>query len=264
MRVGGLSTAEVALQLLTQQSSARPGATRNGTPASPGRPLEVGDGYGKATAAAIAAIQDLASGGSGTAASDAIAAVKDWAKSATFRSAAKGEADQQVRALVRDGKLPHLPVLDEAQYDQLSEAEKNIYGTVSVLQGLYDAQPKSLEQALSDHVKSVLEGYPESIARMKSELASGKLPASDGWAGIISDYEATLSAAQSGKMQIHAVTDPSLVTEHDEFSVHNDGVGWSGSGVRTQADIPALQKLYGTPNVLPGSSPYFGSYVITW
>lgn len=264
MRVGGLSTADVALQILTQQASARTGATRTSTPASLGQLLDVGDSYGKATSAAIAAIQDLAAGGSGTTAPDAIAAVKAWAKSGLFRNAAKAVADDGVRALVRDGKLPDLPVLDEAQYDQLSDAEKNIYGTVSTLQGLYDGQPKSLEEALSKQVNAVLEGYPESIARMKSELASGKLPASDGWPGIIADYEATLAAAQSGKMQIHAVTDPSLVSGHDEFTVRNDGVGWSGSGVRTEADIPALQKLYGTQNVLPGSSPYIGSYVITW
>jgi hypothetical protein len=157
-----------------------------------------------------------------------------------------------------------LPALSESQYASLSKAEQNIYGVVRTLQGLYDAMPKTIEQALSDHVKLVLDSYPEAIARMKDGLASGTLPASDGWNDVIANYETELAAAQQGRMQIHAVTDPGLVQEDAQFTVSGGEHGWSGYGESVQADIPALQSAYGTRNVLPGASPYVGAYVITW
>ncbi|MBR9971174.1 hypothetical protein [Magnetospirillum sulfuroxidans] len=193
-----------------------------------------------------------------------MAAVKEWAKSDVFRNAAQGNADDTVRALVRDGRLPKLPQLEPGQMEQLSEAEKNIYGTVRALQGLYDAMPKSLSQALSDHVTSILDTYPDNIARMKDGLASGSLPAEDGWDAIIARDESILAAAQQGKMRIHAVDAPALVQSKWEFSVTADHDGWSASGTSVTADFPALYAAFNTKNVEPGTSPYIGDYVFTW
>ena len=65
-------------------------------------------------------------------------------------------------------------------------------------------------------------------------------------------------------MTIQAVDDPALVNGENQFTVHDDGVGWSGAGVRVHSDIAGLQQLTGRANVLPGSSPYTGGYVISW
>lgn len=195
---------------------------------------------------------------------DAMAAVKKWAKLDVFQSAANAIADDQVRALVRDGQLAQLPPLDEEQWNSLSEAEQNVYETVRSLQGLYDSMPKTLEQALSDHVNSILETHPDEIDRMKGGLASGTLKAEDGWESIVARYETELAAAQQGKMQIHAVNDPALVQTKNEFTVSRGAVGWSARGITVNANFPALYEAYDTKNVRPGSSPYVGDYVITW
>ncbi|WP_249143413.1 hypothetical protein [Bradyrhizobium liaoningense] len=194
---------------------------------------------------------------------NAIAAIKAMAKSSAFRNAAQGSADDEVRALVRDGKLAELPALDEAQYAGLSKSEQSIYGVVRTLQGLYDAMPKTIEQALSDRVKSVLDTYPESIARMQDQLSSVSPAEAELIKQNIVGYQQELEAALQGRMQIHA-TDSSMVTATEEFSASGGEFGWSGRGVTVHADIPALQRAYGTKNVLPGDSPYFGTYVITW
>lgn len=193
-----------------------------------------------------------------------IADVKAWAKLDVFRNAANGVADDQIRALVRDGELPQLPALDDAQWNQLSEAEQNVYGTVRALQGLYGSMPETLSQALSDHVTTVLETYPDDISRMESGLASGTLKAEDGWEDIIASRKAELAAAQQGTMQIHAVNDPALVRTENEFTVTREGSGWSARGITVNANFPALYETYGTTNVRPGSSPYTGDFVITW
>lgn len=264
MRVGGAALVQselIALQILSSSS----GGARSETSAGSSRAASASDGFAASGASGGAsALLTYSASGALPDGGNAIAAIKAMAKSSLFQNAAQGHADDQVRALVRDGKLAELPALDEAQYASLSKSEQNIYGVVRTLQGLYDAMPKTIEQALSDHVKIVLDSYPESIARMKDGLASGTLPASDGWNDVIANYEAELAAAREGRMQIHAVTDSSTVTATEEFSASGGEFGWSGRGVSVQADIPALQKAYGTKNVLPGDSPYFGTYVITW
>ncbi|WP_148219780.1 hypothetical protein [Azospirillum sp. B510] len=210
------------------------------------------------------ALLSLKAGGSSGQAADAVAAVREWAKSDVFRNAAKGVADDQVRALVRDGKLPELPKLTDKQYAQLSEEERNIYGTVSTLQGLYSAMPKTLDQALADRKKVVLESYPDDISRMRSGLASGALKKEDGWEDVIAGREAELTAAMQGKMKIHAVNDPALVQSKGEFTVSRNAYGWSGSGMTVNGNGSALEKTFGTKNFDVGSSPYTGDYVITW
>lgn len=262
MRVGGLSSGEIALQLLSRAQSGKSPAPI-GPAAVAIAPLSLADTYNRATSAAITAIQDLAAA-SASSGDAAIANVKEWAKSPLFRNAAKGIADDSLRAAIRDGQLPELAALDEQQWGRLSQSEKMIYGTVRTLQGLYEAQPKSLERALSDHVKLVLDGFPESIARMKDGLATGILKAEDGWPRVIADYEAELDAAQSGRMQIRAVDHSALMQAKYEFSVDHNGFGWSGRGVSVQADIPALQSMFQSQNVLPGASPYIGTYAIIW
>lgn len=197
-------------------------------------------------------------------ASNGVAAVKEWAKSDLFRNAAKGVADDQVRAMVRDGKLAELPALDDQQLGQLSEEERNIYGTVRSLQGLYDAMPKTLDQALADRKKLVLEAYPDEIGRMRSGLASGSLKKEDGWEDIIASREGELNAARQGTMKIHGVNDPTLVQSKGEFSVARDANGWSARGMTVNGNGPALQQAFGTKNTQVGSSPYTGDYVITW
>lgn len=261
MQVAGLSSAQIALRILS--SGSRQDAPASGNASSLGGARLDFSGASTRTSAGVAsAIQGL--GSTASDASDAIANVRSWAKSGIFANAAKGVTDDTVRTLVRDGKLPTLPVLDEAQYDQLTDAEKNIYGTVSTLQGMYDWQPKSLDEALSRHVATVLESYPESITRMKAGLANGTLPAADGWPDVIKQYEAEYAAARDGRMQIMAIDDPALVSADLNYTARNDGVGWSGSGGRVEADIPALQALTGKSNVWPGASPYAGNYVIAW
>ncbi|BAI76534.1 hypothetical protein AZL_e01890 (plasmid) [Azospirillum sp. B510] len=210
------------------------------------------------------ALLSLKAGGSSGQAADGVAAVKEWAKSDIFRNAAKGVADDQVRALVRDGKLPELPELSDKQYAQLSEEERNIYGTVSTLQRVYSAMPKTLDQALADHKKVVLESYPDSISRMRSGLASGTLKKEDGWEDAIAKQEAELTAAMQGKMKIHAVNDPTLVRTTGEVTVSGGDQGWSGNGKSININAPALEKMFGTKNFGVSSSDYTGDYVITW
>lgn len=263
MQVEGLSGAEVALRILSRQTSA-PDRTAGANSQPLIATLDVGNASGRTSSAAFSAIQALGSASGVNNSADSVATIKAWAKLGQFQNAGRGVVDDQLRELVKDGKLASLGAIDEDEWSRLSSSEQNVYGIVRTLQGLYEGQPKSIEDALSTHVKQILEGHPESIARMKAGLASGALPAADGWSDVIAGYEAELAAAQQGMMQIHAVDDPKLVSAEDKFSVHNDGVGWSGAGVTVHADIPALQALYGTQNVLPGSSPYAGSYVITW
>ena len=195
---------------------------------------------------------------------EGIAAVKEWAKSDVFRNAANAVADDQVRALVRDGKLSQLPSLDDDQLNQLSEAERNVYGTVRSLQGLYDSMPKTLDQALADRKTLVLEAYPDEIGRMRSGLASGSLKKEDGWEDIIASREAELAAARQGTMKIHGVNDSNLVQSKGEFTVTHDGNGWSARGITVNGNASALQETFGTKNMQVGSSPYTGDYVITW
>lgn len=268
MRVAGLSGAEIALRVLRHGAEA--GGGQAVTPQSGGvAAIDIRPRAASAASGALAAIHDLASAGpsssgAGMSSADAVAALRDWAKSGLFHSAAQGVADDAVRAAVKDGKLPTLPTLDDSAYAALSEPERKIYGVVSVLQGMYGWQPKSLADALSSHVDAVLESYPDAIARMQAGLSDGTLKEEEGWKVIIADYQQQLDAARSGTMQIHAGSDPGLVREIDEFTVHDDGVGWSGSALRVEADIPALQAKYGTSHVLPGASPYIGTYAITW
>ncbi|RTL69320.1 MAG: hypothetical protein EKK41_13930 [Hyphomicrobiales bacterium] len=263
-----MSGAEIALRVLTQGSKAETGQV--GTLQQfRSAAIDMTPSTAAATSSALAAIHDLASGkpspsGAAMSSADAVDAVKQWAKSGLFHAAAQGNADDAVRAAVKDGKLPTLPTLDDATYAVLSEPERKIYGVVGVLQGMYDAQPKTLAEALSSHVDAVLQSYPEAIARMQAGVADGTLKEAEGWKGIIADYQQQLDAARSGKMEIHSVDDKAQVREIDEFTVHDDGVGWSGRGLRVEADIPALQAKYGTSHVLPGASPYIGAYVITW
>lgn len=263
MQVAALTGAQVALRILSQQSPDQGVSGRSILAQSPAT-LDIGSALSRASSASLTAIQALGSSGSTGGSANTLATIKEWAKLGQFHNAANGVVDDRLRELVKGGTLPSLDVLDESQWNGLSEGEKNIYGLVRTLQGLYDAQPKSLEEALSDHVKVVLESHPESIARMQAGLASGTLKAEDGWNDIIAGYQAELSAAQEGRMQIHAIDDPKLVSSTHEFSARFDGIGWSGRGVTTHADMPALQSLYGTQNVMPGSSPYFGNYAITW
>lgn len=262
MQVAALTGAEVALRILSQQSSGQ-GATGKSTLAQPPATLDVGSAPSRASSASMAAIQALGTGGSGRGSARTLATVKEWAKLGQFHNVANGVVDDRLRELVKGGTLPTLDALSESQWDSLSDDERNIYGLVRTLQGLYDAQPKSIEDALSTHISQVLEGYPESIARMTEGVANGTLKEPN-WKDIIAGYEAELAAAREGRMQIHAIDDPKLASATNEFGARFDGIGWSGGGVTTHADIPALQSLYGTKNVLPGSSPYFGTFAITW
>ena len=264
MRVAGAAQIQselIALQIMSRASDgAQPGSSARSRPAA-----SPNDGFaGSSLSGGASTLQTYSASGALSDGGNAIAAIKAMAKSGIFQNAAQGNADDDVRALVRDGKLAELPALDEAQWASLSKSEQNIYGVVRTLQGLYDAMPKTIEQALSDHVKTVLDSYPESIARMQDQLSSVSPAEADLIKQNIAGYQAELEAAQQGRMQIHAVTDSSLVTATEEFSVSGGEFGWSGRGVTVHADIPALQSAYDTKNVLAGDSPYFGTYVITW
>lgn len=261
----------MALQLLTRAASfgrsRSAGATASGTAQSAAaQNATQQSGAGASGRASFSAPTTYSASGALPAGATALAAIKAMAKSDTFRTAATGVADDQVRALVRDGAIATLPThLSEAQYNSLSTAERNVYGVVSTLQGLYDAQPKTLDQALSSYVKGIVDGYPEMIAREKEGLASGALPASDGWADVIARHEAEYAAARDGRMQIHAVNDPSLVSADMEFTVTGGDGGWSGNaGGGIQANHEALQKAFGAKNTMASASPYIGTYVITW
>jgi len=267
MRVAGAAFVQseaIALQILSRgpgNSSSRAGSSSRNSPLA----APVDDGFaGSAPSSGASALQTYSASGALSDGSNAIAAIKAMAKSGVFQNAAQGHADDQVRALVRDGKLAQLPALDETQYATLSRAERNIYGVVRTLQGLYDGMPKTIEQALSDHVKSVLESYPEAIGRMQDQLSSVSPAEAELIKQNIAGYQDELEAAQQGRMQIHATTNSGMVTATEEFSASGGDTGWSGRGVTVHADIPALQKAYGTKNVMPGDSPYFGTYVITW
>jgi hypothetical protein len=242
-----------ALQLLRAASSAKAGRGGGNPSASSGF-----------TAPTSSSLQAYSASGTLTGSSGTVALIKTMAASGTFANAARGVVDDQVRALVRDGKIAQLPPPKDFDPSGLSEAEQNVYHVVEGLQSLYDAQPKSLDDALASHVKVVVDSYPEMIARMKDGLASGTLPESDGWKDVIAKSEAELEAAQQGRMKITGIDDPSLVQTTNEFTVAFDGIGWSGRGTSTKANIPALQQLTGTKNVLPGGGPYTGSYVISW
>ncbi|ABD07920.1 conserved hypothetical protein [Rhodopseudomonas palustris HaA2] len=258
MRIGSSISYQsdlTAVQLLARAGAA--GRAASGS-AAPG---PVGTGAGGAAASTLLTYSSAGTLPSGA---SAIAMIKTMAASGTFANAAMGVADDQVRALVRDGKIAQLPLPKDFQTAGLSTAEQNVYHVVQTLQSLYDAQPKTLDDALAGHVATVLDSYPEAIARMKDGLANGTLPESDGWNDVIARYEDELSAAQQGKMKITAIDDPGLVRTTNEFSVSSNGIGWSGRGTSTTANIPALQELLGTGNVLPGGSPYTGSYAISW
>lgn len=192
-------------------------------------------------------------------------AIKAMARMPEFGSAANGRTDDTVRALVRDGKVPQLPLhLTDAQRDQLSEKEIDLFTIVQGLQGLYDAMPKSLDEALSQHVKQVIDGYPGMINQMNADFAEGKLPG-EYWEKQVSRYESELAAARGGTMKISAETDTSLVRGTSEFTMQRDAIGYSGRGQKTTtSDWNAITKKYGTENVQIGSSPYTPGWVITW
>ncbi|CEJ12860.1 hypothetical protein BN1110_03164 [bacterium YEK0313] len=189
--------------------------------------------------------------------------IRSMAGSSEFGAAADGRTDDQVRALVRDGRLPAMPALDDGQRAQLSERETNVYEIVRGLQGLYEAMPKSLDDALARRVQVILDSYPESIARMKQGVADGSLK-EETWPGIIAGYEEQLAAAREGRMTIAAETDPRLVQGRSDFTMRRDAIGFSGNGQRTTtSDWTALHAKYGA-NVEIGSSPYTPGWVITW
>lgn len=257
MRIGYAASNQsdlVALQLLRASSQAKSGRG-TGAGASPS------NGF---TASASNTLQTYAANGKLSGTSGTIDLIKTMAASDTFANAARGVVDDRVRELVRDGKIAALPPPKDFDPSGLSTAEQNVYHVVEGLQSLYNFQPKSLDEALANHVKTVVDSYPDMIARMKDGLASGTLPESDGWKDVIAKSEAELEAAQQGKMKITGIDDPSLVQTTNEFDVRFDGIGWSGSGTKTTANIPALQQLTGTKNVLPGGGPYTSSYVISW
>ena len=189
--------------------------------------------------------------------------IRSMAGSSEFGAAAEGRTDDQVRALVRDGRLPAMPALDDSQRAQLSERELNVYEIVRGLQGLYEAMPKSLDDALARRVQVILDSYPESIARMKQGVADGSLR-EESWPDIIAGYEEQLAAAREGRMRIAAETDPRLVQGRSDFTMRRDAIGFSGSGQSTTtSDWTALHAKYGA-NVEIGSSPYTPGWVITW
>jgi hypothetical protein len=264
MRVGGAAFIHSELTALQILSSAS-GGVRSEPSAGSQRAASASDGFvASGSGGGASALQTYSASGALPDGGNAIAAIKAMAKSSIFRNAAQGNADDEVRALVRDGKLAELPALDEAQWASLSKSEQNIYGVVRTLQGLYDAMPKTIEQALSDHVKTVIDSYPDAIARMQDQLSSVSPAEAELIKRNIAGYQEELEAAQQGRMQIHAESDSGMVTATEEFSARGGEFGWSGRGVTVHADIPALQKAYGTKNVLPGDSPYFGTYAITW
>lgn len=221
------------------------------------------------------AIKDPSGKGRGSAATDPAKAfagtgdkpldlIRSMARSSEFAAAAEGRTDDQVRALVRDGKLPAMPTLDDGQRAALSDRERNVYDIVRGLQGLYDAMPKGLDDALARRVSTILESYPESIARMKQGVADGSLK-EETWPTIIAGYEEQLAAAREGRMRISAETDPRLVQGRSDFTMQRDAIGFSGSGqTTTTSDWNAIVDKYGTKNVEIGSSPYTTGWVITW
>lgn len=259
MRIGSAVSYQndiAVLQLLSRSAS----ATAKGTGQSSGGASFGGlNTSGSASNLSTYTASGVLSGASGT-----VALIKAMASSSTFANAARGVVDDQVRTLVRDGKIAQLPLPKDFDPSTLSTAEQNIYHVVEGLQSLYGAQPKTLDDALASHVKNVVDGYPEMIARMKDGLANGTLPESDGWKDVIAKSEAELEAAQQGRIKITGIDDPTLVKTTNEFNVKLDGIGWSGSGTKTTANIPALQQLTGTSNVVAGGGPYTGSYVISW
>ncbi|QLH71257.1 hypothetical protein [Rhodopseudomonas palustris] len=262
MRIGSAASYHndvAVLQLLSRStsSSGKAAAASSGGAGSGGW-----DPAGSSNAASSLLTYTAAGTLSGSAGT--VSLLKTMAASSTFANAAKGVVDDQVRALVRDGKIATLPPPKDFDPSNLSTAEQNIYHVVQGLQSLYDIQPKTLDEALANHVKTIVDTYPEMIARMKDGLASGTLPESDGWKDVIAKSEADLEAAQQGRMKITAVDDPKLVQTTNEFTVRFDGIGWSGSGTKTTANIPALQELTGSKNVWAGGGPYTNNYVISW
>ncbi len=196
-----------------------------------------------------------------------IKTIKEMAKSDIFQSAALGVSDDRVRGMVRDGKIPPLPKLTDDQRKHLSREEDAVYAVVSTLQDLYGAQPKSLQSALDMKVKTVLETYPEMIARDKAFLDSGKISEEEksNWREMIKNNEDMLTAAQQGRFKIQSIDDPKLMRGIEEYDVRRDGEGWIGSGQKTVVDNPSeLSKHLKTEKWISGSSPYTGAYAITW
>uniref|UniRef100_Q07S49 Uncharacterized protein n=1 Tax=Rhodopseudomonas palustris (strain BisA53) TaxID=316055 RepID=Q07S49_RHOP5 len=208
----------------------------------------------------ISAQSDAAATGDET-----VDAVKAMAKMPEFGSAANGRADDAVRSLVRDGKVPQLPLhLTDGQAAQLSDKEKTLFAIVQGVQGLYDAMPKTLDEALSQHVNQVIDGYPNMINQMKSDIVDGKLPG-EYWEKQVTRYESELTAAREGTMKITSETDTRLVGAKSEFTMQRDAIGYSGRGqTTTTSDWNSIINKYGTENIQIGSSPYTTGWVITW
>jgi hypothetical protein len=210
----------------------------------------------------LAAKTDAATTGDET-----VDAVKAMARLPAFAAAANGRTDETVRALVRDGKLPQMPLhLTDEQAAQLSDEEKTLYSIVKGLQGMYDAMPKSIDDALARHVKLVTDTYPDMIDRMRSGLADGSYRADlvEIAEQQITRYEGELAAARAGTMKITAETDTSLVGGISEFTMQKDAIGFSGRGQKTTSDWNGLINKYGTENIQVGSSPYTTGWVISW
>lgn len=191
--------------------------------------------------------------------------VKDIANTLGFNDGVGRIDPEKIRTMVSNGEIPPLAKLEQADIANLTPAEKDLYALIESWQNYYNAQPQTVDEALENYKKIVIESYPESITRMKNELASGKLDPKDGWEDVIASYESELSAATEGRMEIRTVNDPKLVYETGAYkSKQNAFGGWDLDTPNTQADIPALQKLCGTNNVCAGISPNFGAYVISW
>jgi len=171
----------------------------------------------------------------------------------------------KVRLLARDGKFADMATLSESDLALLSPEEKDLYKQIQSWKSYYDAQPQTTTDALNDYVQNVVQSYPESIARMKAGVASGELPESDGWNNVIAQYEKELAAAQQGKMKVQSVGQDNLIWETGSYGAKKNAFGgWEIKTPDVQANIPALQKLYGTENVVASSSASFGNYVIYW
>lgn len=264
MRIGGSvhTQSDVsALQLLSRPPSGTGvfSATASGTASA--APLVQAVGQSRTASPFVT----YSSNGALSSDASAAAQIKAMAATGTFRNAAKGVADDEVRTLVRDGRIATLPALNDAQLSRMSKEERNVYGVVRGLQSLFEAQPKSPEQALEDHRNIVLQSYPDEIERQRGRLASQSDPAEKAVTQeIIDRYQGELTAARQGTMKIDKVADTALVKDTGDFTVSDNGNGWNASGSRIEADIPALRQAYGTKNLLPGSSAYFGGYVISW
>lgn len=260
MQVAGLSGAEVALRILSARGPQAIGRGAAVPTAATAPHLDVIGAVGRTSSSSMIAIQSLPTSGS----QESLQIVKALAKQGALQGAARGEVDDKLRELVKTGQLPVLKPIDGTDYMQLSPAEENVYGILRALQDLYGAMPKSLDQALNEHVANVLKNNPDTIARIKTGLADGSLKAEDGWNDLIAGFEDELAAAQHGRMRIQAVHDENLIKGHMEFNVTKSGLGWAGSGVGVETDDAGLLALTGAKHILPGASPYTDNYVISW